>query len=113
MSIPNAIVIDIKIWPEFFLGWMTGHKRAEFRKLDRNYRVGDKVRMWEWDPKKKSRPYTGRVINCEIIDIVEVDQVGGLTAAQKKAFQGYGVISMKLVSYGRRDTPPTDAKPAE
>ena len=90
---------------------MVGQKRAEFRNLDRNYRVGDHVRMWEYDSKKKVRPYTGRMLDCVITDIVPVDTIGGLTPAQKKAFKGYGTLSMKVLSHGRA-TPPTDEKPA-
>lgn len=37
----EPITHDLKIYPEFFSAVCTGVKRAELRKNDRDYRVGD------------------------------------------------------------------------
>lgn len=49
---------ELKIWPEFFNAVLDGSKKFEIRKNDRNFKVGDKIVLKEWDPKKES--YTGR-----------------------------------------------------
>ncbi len=52
----------IKILPEYFRPVEDGIKRFELRKNDRDYQVGDKVIMREWDGEQ----YTG---NKVIVDI--------------------------------------------
>lgn len=50
---------DLKTWPEFFDEVVAGRKPFEVRFNDRDYRVGDTLRLREWSP--KSQDYTGRV----------------------------------------------------
>ncbi len=53
---------EIKILPQYFQPVKAGVKTFELRKDDRDYQVGDLVKMREWDGKK----YTGNRI---IVDI--------------------------------------------
>lgn len=46
----------LKIKPEYFEAVTRGEKNFELRKDDRNYQVGDLVKLLEWDGEK----YTGR-----------------------------------------------------
>lgn len=47
----EPIVHDLKCWPEFFAAVRDGLKQFEVRKNDRDFRVGDTLRLWEFDPK--------------------------------------------------------------
>ena len=44
---------ELKIWPRFLAQVLDGSKPFEIRCNDRNYRVGDYLRMHEWDPQTK------------------------------------------------------------
>lgn len=48
---------DLKILPEYFEGVISGKKRFELRKNDRNYEIGDTFILREW---KQDVGYTGR-----------------------------------------------------
>jgi Domain of unknown function (DUF3850) len=49
----------VKSWPEFFEAILSGHKTHEVRRMtDRDYQVGDTLRLLEFDPGKGQ--YTGR-----------------------------------------------------
>lgn len=51
---------DLKIWPRFFPAVLDGRKRAEVRRDDRDFKVGDWLRLCEWDP--EDQKYTGREV---------------------------------------------------
>lgn len=40
----------LKTWPQFFKAVVSGEKTFEVRKNDRNFQVGDKLLLQEWDP---------------------------------------------------------------
>lgn len=51
---------DLKCWPSPFEAVWEGKKRFEWRMNDRDYRVGDLLRLREWSP--ISEQYTGREV---------------------------------------------------
>jgi len=55
---------DLKTWPKYFHPVMTGVKTFECLLDDRNFQVGDRILLREWDPKRKAA--TGRTLLCEI-----------------------------------------------
>jgi Domain of unknown function (DUF3850) len=48
----------VRSWPVYFGAIMTGEKRFEVRKNDRDYQTGDTILLKEYDPEKNI--YTGR-----------------------------------------------------
>ncbi|SFX55704.1 Protein of unknown function [[Enterobacter] aerogenes] len=62
----------LKIYPEFFSAVCTGVKRAELRKNDRDYRVGDTLHLMETP--RGSCHQTGEFINVEITHIADVGE---------------------------------------
>lgn len=63
----------LKIYPEFFSAVCTGVKRAELRKNDRDYRVGDTLHLIE-TPRGSCFP-TGEFINAKITHIADVGEL--------------------------------------
>ena len=59
-------VIALKILPYYFTEVCAGRKRAELRKDDRHFEVGDNLMLQEWDGKK----YTGRRIIVRVTHIL-------------------------------------------
>lgn len=55
---------ELKILREYFLDIMFEHKNFEIRKNDRDYHVGDKLILKEWNP-YQSR-YTGSEITATV-----------------------------------------------
>jgi hypothetical protein len=55
----------VKSWPSFFEATLAGVKTHDVRRTsDRDYRVGDTLRLMEFDPEKKE--YTGRELCVRI-----------------------------------------------
>lgn len=54
------MIHDLKCHPDPFSATRHGQKRFEFRRNDRNFKVGDLLRLREWDP--QTEIYTGQVI---------------------------------------------------
>ena len=68
----EPITHELKIYPEFFSAVCTGVKRAELRKNDRDYRVGDTLHLLE-TPRGSCNP-TGEYINVIITHIADVGE---------------------------------------
>lgn len=67
-----AIVHELKIYPEHFSAVCTGVKRAELRKNDRNFQVGDTLHLMETP--RGSCHSTGEFINATITHIADVSE---------------------------------------
>jgi hypothetical protein len=62
---PNAdnrgpMVHELKVWPAQFNALDTGVKGHEVRRFDRDYRVGDRLLLREFDPDRQA--FTGRTL---------------------------------------------------
>lgn len=64
---------ELKIWPEYFLALTQGQKRAELRKNDRPFGVGDLIKFREYDP--KTQQYTKRSAIAKIIHIAQGEPI--------------------------------------
>lgn len=60
----KPIAHHVKCWPEFFQATVDGLKTFEFRKNDRDYRIGDFMMLHEWSPKTEA--YTGNKLSVRI-----------------------------------------------
>jgi hypothetical protein len=59
---------ELKSWPSQFQAMWTGLKRAEFRRDDRGYQIGDLLELREWDP--SLRQYTGFLLTARVTHLV-------------------------------------------
>ncbi|MGF9965342.1 DUF3850 domain-containing protein [Bacillus rhizoplanae] len=75
---------NLKINKEFFSPVLEQIKTFEIRKNDRDFHIGDKVVLNEWDDEKKQ--HTGRKVNVEITYITDYEQK-----------DNYVVFSFKLI----------------
>jgi hypothetical protein len=60
---------ELKSWPDSFAAVVTGRKRYEIRRHDRNFQEGDAILLLEFDPNVRGDDvdpygYTGRKILC-------------------------------------------------
>lgn len=55
---------ELKTWPEFFEATLSGQKKFEVRKDDRNFFEGDVLVLREWKPDGES--YTGRMMAVKV-----------------------------------------------
>lgn len=90
----EPITHDIKIYPEFFSAVCTGVKRAELRKNDRDYRVGDTLHLMETP--RGSCHQTGEFINVKITHIADVGEW----------MPGYVLLSVELQERRKADIEP-------
>lgn len=51
---------DLKTWPEFFSAVESGAKTFEIRLNDRDYKIGDVLKLREWD--RSTGEHTGKVV---------------------------------------------------
>lgn len=73
----------LKILPNYFEAVWSGDKRAELRKDDRGYEVGDVLHLHEWDGEK----YTGNAITVTVTHILRRCSTYGL-------MDGYCILSI-------------------
>lgn len=90
----EPITHELKIFPEFFAAVCTGVKRAELRKNDRDYRVGDTLHLMETP--RGSCHQTGEFINVKITHIADVGEW----------MPGYVLLSVELQERRKADSEP-------
>ncbi|SAT46692.1 Eaa1 [Klebsiella variicola] len=90
----EPITHELKIYPEFFSAVCTGVKRAELRKNDRDYRVGDTLHLMETP--RGSCHRTGEFINVKITHIADVGEW----------MPGYVLLSVELQERSKADSEP-------
>jgi hypothetical protein len=85
-------VHDLKTWPIFFDAIVDGRKPFDYRFNDRDFKVGDFLRLQEWCPKRKD--YTGRWVMRKITYMV--DKAPGLAV-------GYCIMTIERGEVGCLD----------
>ncbi len=84
---------ELKCWTNVFPAIVDGTKTAEYRKNDRDYQVGDILKLKEYDPSggqfTGQGEYTGEMVLVKVTHIVYGGQFG--------IPDGYCVMSIKQV----------------
>lgn len=94
-----AAVHDLKVWPPYFDALADGSKPFEVRRDDRQFRVGDVLRLREWDlhpgtaQEIEAKGYTGREVTLRVTYVL-----AGLAAHQFGVAQGYCVLGLAALS---------------
>jgi Domain of unknown function (DUF3850) len=87
-------VHELRIWPEFFAEVLDGRRSYEYRKDDRNFRVGDILHLQEFSPPVAgaiSGQYTDRVIRAAVISICADRRIG--------IPEPYVILGIRLIDY--------------
>src|SRR3954469_6830250 len=87
---------ELKSWPGQFQAMWTGLKRAEFRRDDRGYCVGDLLELREWDP--GPRAYTGFRLTARVTHLLRGPELG--------VPEGYVVLSIEVLGARVADSGP-------
>lgn len=64
----NTKIHELKTWRDVFRAAKSGAKTAEYRKNDRNFKVGDHLNLREWDETKGD--YTGESLMVRVNHII-------------------------------------------
>lgn len=80
---------ELKCWPGYFEALVDGRKSFELRKNDRDYQVGDTLRLREYAPGPDE--YTGREIKRTVTYMVSGDDVMGFAFGLRAGFVVLGV----------------------
>jgi hypothetical protein len=65
---------ELKTHPQYFKRVFEGSKNFEVRKNDRDFQIGDTLKLAEWEPENEQ--YTGRVIFKYVTYILHGGQFG-------------------------------------
>jgi Domain of unknown function (DUF3850) len=86
---------EVKSWPDFFAPILAGARTFDLRLDDRHYRVGDVLRLREYDDRKGV--YTGREISKRITYMSEGIGPGAITPL-KGLSRGYVILALGELS---------------
>ena len=86
---------ELKSWPQHFAPLMNGEKSFELRKNDRDFQVGDMLRLREYDPVSKT--YTGREEWREITYLIKGYGYGA-SQPMHGLQRGYVVLGLTQIS---------------
>lgn len=80
---------ELKCWPEYFRPLAHGSKRFEFRKNDRGYKAGDRLKLLEYYPVEKR--FSGAWTIVVVLDVYT--KIPGLP-------EGYCIMNIHLIEIG-------------
>lgn len=98
----NTVVYDyeVKSWPWFFESMCAGVKTHDMRdKRDRNYKVGDRMLLREFDP--RTGAYTGREAIAVITYIT--DNVTPCAMSSSALDRNHAILSVRVSELGDTD----------
>ena len=87
------MIIEKKVWPEYFQAILEGKKNFELRLNDFEINEGDTLFLREWDPEIKN--YTGREINKAVTYVgkFKIDKL--FWSEEEIKDKGLQIISLK------------------
>ena len=83
------MIHELKCWPVFFDDIAAGAKKFEIRKNDRDFRVGDKLILFKYDPEENT--YTQDFIQVSVTYTICLDGLPGMP----DGFIGMGIELLK------------------
>lgn len=86
----EQVIHEVKILPKYFEQVQSGAKTFEYRKDDRGYKVGDIIKLMEYEP--ESDTYTGNCLEAEITYILKGGELNIPT--------GYAILSINRLQGG-------------
>jgi hypothetical protein len=87
------VVHNVKSWPYLFEAILSGVKTHEMRRADREYKIGDAMRLQEFDPDTNS--YTGREALVRITYITSAEFPCALS--EKGLNPEFCILSIRLL----------------
>lgn len=78
---------ELKCWPEYFQAILDGSKQFEIRQNDRDFKIADHLRLWEWNPLTEA--YTGREY------VVTITYITDFPAGLREGFVCMGIVEAK------------------
>lgn len=84
----SNVIIEKKIWSEYFEDVASGNKNFELRLADWEINIGDTLVLKEWDHNKKE--YTGREIRRAVTYVIKTKDVEKLGMWPKDDIDKYG-----------------------
>ena len=86
------MIIEKKIWPEYFKKIKSGEKTFELRLADWECNVGDTLVLKEWDPKTKT--FTGNEIKKKVTYVLKTKELEFWSQEEIEKY-GFQIISFK------------------
>lgn len=86
---------ELKSWSRFFDPIVTGDRRHELRRNDRDYRVGDRLVLREFDESLGS--YTGRECTAVVTSITSQDEPCAVSAEGLNP--DFCILTIRVVAY--------------
>jgi len=85
------MIIEKKVWPEYFEKILSGEKNADIRLADFDLKIRDKLVLREYDP--NTRKYSGRKITKKVKNLnkISLDKMYNLQDIKK-----HGVYLIEL-----------------
>lgn len=87
------MIIEKKVWPQYFEKLLTGEKSWELRLNDFEINEGDKLVLREWNPEAKE--YTGRQLEKEVTYVAKFDLKDTIWPVEEIMEKGIQIISLK------------------
>ena len=91
----DQVVHELKCWPQFFRAIQSEEKTHDLRRTDdREFKVGDKLFLREFDP--KTGTYTGRSLMVKVTYVTSSKIPCALSEAA--LHPSYCILSIKIIS---------------
>lgn len=85
---------QLKTWPDYFGPVMRGEKPFEIRKNDLDYKLGDYLELFEYDP--EAQTFSGKTGLFQVTYITDYAQQPGWVVMGIKPVTGYAPIAMDV-----------------
>jgi hypothetical protein len=90
---------ELKSWSRFFHPIRTGQRTHELRRNDRDFRIGDRLLLREFDPEGES--YTGSV--CEVVITSITSREAPCAVSDEGLHPDFCILSIRVLSVSPHD----------